>query len=300
MILNSLDRVRVAECPAAHARLSLANVTDTARTLERNHLCGPIAGLVQAELVGSVALMGADRLEAPGQRLSLRVRLPEGALGGATLECSRDAAGLAIRGYTRQKVLPGIDDGDDADETLFDRAMGRAAHCAVVRSDAKGAVDESHYDLDFDDRLTVTDILEDYFVSALGRNALAQVSAASKVGYVECAHALLCEFHPEADDEAYERARQAFDDGAVQDALDGGADLAAMARLLGLGAPEPVADVPVRFACGCSAQKVLAMLRALPRADLAAMAAENRPSDIYCHMCGKCYTVTPEQLKALL
>ena len=295
MILNSLDRVRVAECSAAHARLSLANVTDTARTLERNHLCGPIAGLVQAELAGCAALMGQDRLDAPGRTLALHVALPGGALGGAHLECARTPQGLAIRGYTRQKVLPGIDDGDAPDETLFDRAMGRSAHCAVVT-----AAGDSHFDLAFDDRLTVTDILEDYFVSALGRNALAQVSAASKVGYVECAHALLCEFHPEADDEAYERARHAFDDGAVQDALDGGADLAAMARLLGLGAPEPVADVPVRFACGCSAQKVLAMLRALPRADLAAMAAENRPSDIYCHMCGKCYTVTPEQLKALL
>ena len=295
MIVNSLDRVLIAECPDAHARLLLANVTDTARTLERNHLCGPIAGLVQAELIGSVALMGADRLEAPGESLSLRVRLPEGALGGAVLECSRDASGLAIRGYTRQKVLPGIDDGDAPDETLFDRAMGRSARCAVVAAEG-----DSHFDLSFDDRLTVTDILEDYFVSALGRNALAQVSAASRVGYVECAHALLCEFLPEADDGAYERARQAFDDGAVQDALDSGADLAAMARLLGLGEPVPVADVPVRFACGCSGQKVLAMLRALPRADLAAMIAENRPSDIYCHMCGKCYTITPEQLKALL
>ena len=300
MIVNSLDRVLIAECPEAHARLLLANVTDTARTLERNHLCGPIAGLVQAELIGSVALMGADRLEAPGESLSLRVRLPEGALGGAVLECSRDTTGLSIRGYTRQKVLPGIDDGDDADETLFDRAMGRAAHCAVVRVDAKGASEESHYDLDFDDRLTVTDILEGYFVSALSRNVLAQASAASKIGYVECSHALFCELLPEADDGAYDRVDERFDGGAVQDALDGGADLNAFAHLLGLGPATVVASLPVRFACGCSGAKVMNMLRALPRADLLAMIEERRPTDIYCHMCGKCYTVTPEQLQTLL
>ena len=86
----------------------------------------------------------------------------------------------------------------------------------------------------------------------------------------------------------------------MQDALDGGADLNAFARLLGLGPATVVASLPVRFACGCSGAKVMNMLRALPRADLLAMIAEHRSTDIYCHMCGKCYTVTPEQLQALL
>lgn len=296
MILQSLDRIVSASFPDAHVRLTVANVTDTARTLERNHLCGPIAGLVQAEFVGGAALLGT-LLDAPGQTASLRVRLPEGQLGGVTVEC---AYGYGIRGYTRQKVLPQLDDSGEPDETLFDRAIGRSAHCAVVRSDARRVVSEARFDLSFADRLMVTDIVEEYFRSSLQRRALVQLSAASKLGYVECAHAVLCDFLPEASADGYDRMERFFDDGSAQDALDAGADLAAFARLFGLGAPEGETVRSVRFFCPCTAERVLAMLHALPRADLLEMAAAGHPADIFCHMCGKCYTITPEQLRTLL
>ena len=296
MILQSLDRIVLAECPEAHVALTLANVTDTARALERNHLCGPIAGLVQADLVGGAALLGTQ-LDAPGQTIALRVRLPQGALGGALLEC---AHGYAIRGYTHQKTLPDLDDSEDPDETLFDRAIGRSAHCSVVRAWPDGRHDETLFDIAFPDRLTVTDLIEHYFCEPLGRQALVQLAAASKAGYVECAHALLCEFAPEAADATYARVGDRFDDGSVQDLLDAGADLGALAEHLGLGAPRILRTDPVRFACGCDARKVLRMLRALPLAERQAMAAEGKAIDIFCHMCGKCYTLTPQQLRDLL
>lgn len=296
MILQSLDRIVQAECPGAHVALTLANVTDTARALERNHLCGPIAGLVLADFVGGAALLGT-LLEAPGQTVVLRARLPGGALGGALLEC---AYGYAIRGYTFRKVLPDLDDSEAPDETLFDRAIGRSAHCSLVRSWPGGRHEESVFEVAFPDRLTVTDIVEQCFCESLGRTALVQLAAASKVGYVECAHALLCEFSPEASDATYDRVGGRFDDGSVQDLLDSGADLGALAAHLGLGAPTILRTSPVRFACGCDAQKVLRMLRALPLAERQAMAAEGKAVDIFCHMCGKCYTLTPQQLRGLL
>lgn len=296
MILQSLDRIVSATFPEAHVRLTVANVTDTARTLERNHLCGPIAGLAQAEFVGGAALLGT-LLDAPGQTVSLRVRLPEGQLGGVTVEC---AHGYGIRGYTRQKVLPDLDDAEAPDETLFDRAFGRSASCAVVRADARRVVSEASFDLSFADRLTATDVVEEYFRSSLQWRALVQLSAASKLGYVECAHALLCDVQPEASDALYDRLERLFDEGAVQDALDAGADLDALARLFGLGAPEGETAHPVRFFCSCTAERVLAMLRTLPRAEILEMIEAGRPTDIFCHMCGKCYTITPDQLRALL
>ena len=296
MILQSLDRIVSAYCPQAHVRLTVANVTDTARTLERNHLCGPIAGLVQAEFVGGAALLGT-LLDAPGQTISLRAQLPEGELGGVTVEC---AYGYGIRGYTRQKVLPRLDESEEPDETLFDRAIGHSTHCSVVRSDARRVVSQATFDLSFADRLTATDIVEDYFNGSLQRRALVQLSAASKLGYVECAHALLCELLPEASDETYDRLDACFASGAVQDALDVGADVTALARLLGLDPPEGETSHPVRFFCSCTSDRVLAMLRALPRQDLMEMIAAGKSTDIFCHMCGKCYTITPEQLKTLL
>lgn len=296
MILQSLDRIVSANFPEAHVRLTVANVTDTARTLERNHLCGPIAGLAQAEFVGGAALLGT-LLDAPGQTVSLRVRLPEGQLGGVTVEC---AHGYGIRGYTRQKVLPDLDDAEAPDETLFDRAFGRSASCSVVRADAHRVVSEASFDLTFADRLTATDVVEEYFCSSLQQRALVQLSAASKLGYVECAHALLCDVQPEASEALYDRLERLFDEGTVQDALDAGADLAVFARLFGLGAPEGETTHPVRFFCPCTSERVLAMLRTLPRAEILGMIEAGRPTDIFCHMCGKCYTITPDQLRALL
>lgn len=296
MILQSLDRIVSATCPEAHVRLTVANVTDTARTLERNHLCGPIAGLVQAEFVGGAALLGT-LLEAPGQTIALRAQLPEGLLGGVTVEC---AYGYGIRGYTRQKVLPKLDDSEEPDETLFDRAIGRSTQCSVVRAAPGRVLSQDTFDVSYADRLTVTDIVEDYFSGSLQRRAFVQLSAASKLGYVECAHALLCDLLPEAPDDTYDRLNACFASGAVQDALDAGADLTALAHLLGLDPPQGETSHPVRFFCSCTADRVLAMLRTLPRADLLEMVAAGKSTDIFCHMCGKCYTITPEQLKTLL
>ena len=46
--------------------------------------------------------------------------------------------------------------------------------------------------------------------------------------------------------------------------------------------------------------KTLAENVALPLAERQAMAAEGKAIDIFCHMCGKCYTLTPQQLRDLL
>lgn len=296
MTVQSLDRIRSLYYPTAHIRLILANVTDTAKTLERNHLCGPVAGLIQAELVGGAALMGTLLSEA-GQTISLRLKLPEGLLGGATIEC---AHGYTIRGYTHQKILAELDSSDDPDEKLFDRALGRSANCAVVRSDRHGGASNAHFDLHLKEALTIADVVEEYFCTSLQRRALVQLSAASKGGYVLCSHALLCDFLPEATDEDYTRIENCFARGMVQDALDSGTDIAGLARLFGL--PEAANDEEshaVSFACTCSSERVLAMLRTLPKEDREALAAEGKTKDIFCHMCGKCYTITPEQLRNL-
>ncbi len=295
MILQSLDRLVSVYCPEAHVRIIVANVTDTARTLERNHLCGPVAGLIQAELVGGAALLGT-LLDAPGQTISLRLQFPNGLLGGATINCNHN---FDIRGYTKQKVLEALDDSKETDESLFDKALGRSVHCAVVRSDSHGGNSNAVFDLNFKERLTITDIIEEYFCASLQRRALVQLSAASKQGYVECSHALMVEFLPEASGECYRAVEERFADGSVQDMLDAGTSAADFATFFELDPPINEETHPVRFFCPCTSDRVIAMLKGLPSEDLDALIASNQSTDIFCHMCGKCYTITPEQLKAL-
>ncbi len=296
MVVRSLDRIVSVYCPEAHVRLYLANVTDTARTLERNHLCGPVAGLVQAELVAGGTLLGT-LLDAPGQSISLRLRFPDGLLGGATMNC---AYGYDLRGYTRQKVLASLDDASESDEELFDRALGRNAKCAVVRSDAHGGSTNAVFELNYKDRLTITDVIEEYFCTSLQRRALVQLSAASKQGYVECAHALMVDFLPEATPACYEAIEKKFADGTAQDMLDAGTDIKGFVEFFELDTPTAEETHPVRFYCPCSSERVMTMLKGLPKSDLEALIAEEKPTDIFCHMCGKGYTITPEQLRTLL
>lgn len=295
MVVNSLDRIVTGYFPEIQARLTVANVTDTARTLERNHLCGPTAGLIQAEMVGGAALLGT-LLERENQAISLRMLFPEGLLGGATIECT---AGFTIRGYTRQKVLGTLDDSDCSDEELFRRALGPAAQCGVVVTEGTSA-SNTLFNVVAEESVSVTDIIEEYFCKSLQRTALVQISGATQNGYVSCVHAMMCELLPEADAEAFVRTRKRFDSPEVLRLLDDGASLETIAAALGLGHAEDVKERSVSFACSCSSERVINMLSALPKEDLEAMIAEGRPHDIYCHMCGKGFTITLEQLKALL
>lgn len=295
MVVNSLDRIVIGYCPEVQARLIVANVTDTARTLERNHLCGPTAGLIQAELVGGAVLLGT-LLERPNQAISLRLLFPEGLLGGASIECTSN---FTVRGYTRQKVIQSLDEADCSDDELFRRALGTKAQCGVVISEGTTA-SNTLFNVTSDNCISVTDILEEYFCSSLQRSALVQVSGATKNGYVSCVHALMCELLPEADADAFVRVRKRFDDPDVLRLLDNGADLATLARALGLGEPTDIHEHPVSFACSCSSERVINMLSSLPKADLEAMIAEDKSHDIYCHMCGKGFTITVDQLKDLL
>ena len=296
MEMRSLDRVTTFYYPRSQVRITLANVTDTARTLERNHLCGPIAGLVQAELIGAATLLGT-LIEAPGEKITLRVSFPNGQLGGATLECTSD---YKIRGYTRQKVLPQLDDSPEPAETLFACALGSSAQCAVIRTTASGYNDSTQFNFNAQPCLTITDIVEEFFCTSLQRHAFAQLSAGSKEGYVACAHALLCEFLPDASEDLAERIGQVFDGGFVQDVLDAGASIDSLTHLFGLEEPRRESEHPVCFFCGCSSASVLKMLQALPRSELEAMLSENRSFDVYCHMCGKGYTITPAQIAMCL
>ncbi len=296
MILQSLDRLVSVYSPEAHVRITVANVTDTARTLERNHLCGPVAGLIQAELVGAAALLGT-LLDAPGQAISLRLQLPNGLLGGATINCTHD---FDIRGYTKQKILGTLDDSKATDEDLFDRALGRSAHCAVVRSDAHGGSSNAVFDLNFKDHLTITDIVEEYFCTSLQRRTLVQLSAASKNGYVECAHALMVDFLPEATEACYAAIESRFTDGSAQDLLDAGTDAKGFAEAFELDAPINEETHGVRFFCPCTSDRVMQMLKRLPRADLEELVASEKSTDIFCHMCGKCYTLTPDHVRQIL
>jgi len=296
MFQQSLDALSLYVCPDTHCQIAVADVGDTARTLERNHLCGPIAGLVQAELLAVATLFAAWR-DDPKETLTLRTVFPEGALEGALVECSPD---FSLRGYTRKKLLPDLDsDVVTPNDALFARAVGNSASCTVLRAAPGGKPVHAHFDLSFEDNVTAADIAEHYLNDSLQLRALVDLSAASR-DYVDFSRALLFELPPEASDKAYDALCDRFDRREVASFLDHAVSLEDLREFFRLPHLRLEKTYPVRFFCPCSSERVLAMLRALPREDLLQMAAKDEPANIYCHMCGKGYAIRPDQIQTLL
>lgn len=101
MIMSKTADSRVtAYSPSAKISLVFVEVTDSARELERSHLCGPTAGLIQAEALAAVALLGAE-LSQPEETVTLRMRV-SGPVGGLLVEAGADGS---LRGYTQVKVM---------------------------------------------------------------------------------------------------------------------------------------------------------------------------------------------------
>ncbi len=59
-------------------------------------------------------------------------------------------------------------------------------------------------------------------------------------------------------------------------------------------------ESPLAWRCRCGKERVLASLATLPRSDLLALSADDKPIELSCDFCGSKYAVSPEELRALL
>lgn len=57
---------------------------------------------------------------------------------------------------------------------------------------------------------------------------------------------------------------------------------------------------PLLFKCRCSMERVESVIAALSVEELQEMACKGEESQIFCHMCGKGYQITPTQIEELI
>jgi molecular chaperone Hsp33 len=290
MIMSKVaDSLVSAFSPTAKINLIQVEVTDSARELERSHLCGPTAGLIQAEALAGVALLGSE-LTQPGETVTLRLRV-SGPVGGVLVEAGADGG---LRGYTQVKVLNDLDACEELDASA---ALGDWAEVQIVRSLpgkilSSGATDVSP--------ASVIKGIEQYYRQSLQRQVLVQISALAYGGFIDGARGLLIECLPDGNREAFSRIAKLIDDDTVLDCLEASASLGTVCETVGLNDCVLQAPKPLRFACRCSAARVEDMLSGMPDGDLTAMILEGRPAQIFCHMCGKGYQVGVDRLQAIL
>ena len=290
MIMSKVaDSLVTAFSPSARLNVVYAEVTDSARELERSHLCGPTAGLIQAEALAGVALLGSE-LSQPGETVSLRLKV-SGPIGGVLVEAAADGG---LRGYTQVKVMNDLDACEELDASA---ALGEFAEVQVVRSVsgkvlASGATDVSP--------ASVIRGIEQYFRNSLQRHVLVQISALAYGGFIDGARGLLIECLPDCNRERFSRLARFAEDGTVLECLEAAASLATICETVGLTDCVFQAPRPLRFACRCSPERVEGMLAAMSSEDLKAMISENRPAQVFCHMCGKGYQVGTDRLLAMI
>jgi len=290
MIMSKTADSRVtAYSPSAKISLVFVEVTDSARELERSHLCGPTAGLIQAEALAAVALLGAE-LSQPEETVTLRMRV-SGPVGGLLVEAGADGS---LRGYTQVKVMNDLDACEELDLSC---ALGEHGEIQIIRSLpgkilASGTAKVSP--------ASVIKGLEQYYRQSLQRQVLTQISALAYGGFIDGSRGLLAERLPDSDGEAFERVTRLFEDGTVQESLEASASPQTLCSTLGLDDCVFQPARPLKFACRCTPERVDAMLAGMPSADLEALVREERPARVFCHMCGKGYEVGLGRLQQIL
>ncbi len=265
-----------------------ADVTDAAKQLERNHLCGPTAGYVQGEALAGVALLGKE-LGEPDQTVTFKMDV-DGPIGGFLVEASGTGG---LRGYTKTKVIASLDDAEIKDSLS---ALGATGHVEIIRSAPGHLLDSAIQEVT---PPSVGKAVEQYYLGSLQRPAAVRIHAESRDGYLAVSRALMVECMPDGNMQEFFRIREALGSEDIGKMLENAASIGELA--IGLGLTADAADPkPLQFSCHCSMERVEGMLAGLPKAELEAMLTENRPFEIFCHLCGRGYTVVPGRINAIL
>ena len=290
MILpKSSDLLTEAVCRTSHIRLVFVDTTDSARTLEQRHLCGPTAGLVLAETLAGAALLTAD-LSEPEEAISLRMDV-DGPIKGVLAEGSADGG---LRGYTHVKILNEFDERDEVESV---EALGTQGRAQIIRSAPGRVINQATVDTR---PPSVADMLNQYFNLSLQTPTSVSVCAVSYDSYLGMARGVMAQCMPDGDWAAYQRIQRLFADGTIAENLEGAPGLSSLMDLFAL--PAPVIHEPrkLHFACRCSQARAEHILTSLSLPELQEMRSHNKPQQIFCHMCGEGYPIPIEALNRLI
>lgn len=281
------DAAVEAFCPRTRLRFLYADVSETARRLAKAHGDSPAAAAILGKVLAGTAAATIDFNE-PGERLVVAADV-KGALGGWRAEISGDGF---LAGSLQEHDPESLRDaGDGADEWCGPAAAAKATRLrgdGTIRSqvafECKPGAPETVYGA--------------LFCSAVPTRL--RLVCTMYDGEVDRARALALQLIHEGSRRAFKRVEKLFDDGTVADTLAFDATLPTLREVLGV---EDLVTGPTRaiaFGCTCSEKRFLDAYAALPRETLEGMLRPLRPREERCHLCGRRYTITPEQLVQIL
>jgi molecular chaperone Hsp33 len=274
--------------PATRIRVAFAEVTMAAKALEARHLCGPAAGCVLGEGLAAAALLAVDLR--PDEAVSLHLRV-SGPVQGLMVEARGDGS---LRGYTHRKILDALDGGDAIRAA---DALGDAGQAHILTSAPGRVLNRASFAAN---PPWLRMVLARYWNHSLQRPAGAELAVRSSAGGLIAARGIVAERMPDGDHDAFVRVLERLTAGTVGAALAAPEAAGRLAAILDLPDLEVRSRLALRFHCACSAEKAAAVLEALPREELAQIAAAGQPQSVLCHMCGRAHEVASESIRQLL
>lgn len=264
-------RMTVALARQGSVRVLAVSLPGPAGELAERHRLGPVAARRAGEGLVAAALLGAHVKGEERLTLDFRIESPACA---AVFEVNGDGR---IRGRLRPEELP-----DTAVLTGFLSVAKSLGRKELYRGIAQIAGE------------TVEGALQRFLRESQQADARVRLAVdLGADGEVEYADGVFVERLPQADPAVFAEVAAALD-GDVKRVMD---ELA-----LGLlaGAPvELLGEAELRFECGCSRDKVAAMLRSLGPVELAAMIAEQGGAEVTCHFCNEVNRFDVAELEAL-
>jgi molecular chaperone Hsp33 len=279
-----MDRLVKFLSPRTKIRITVVEVTQTAKTLEARHLCGPVAGRVLSEGLAAVSLLSADCPVEEAVLLQVRV---DGPLRGLVVEATGEGH---LRGYTNEKVL---DEWDGVQPVVSGSGLGTSGTALIQRSlpgTLLGQTPMAFTPPEF------KILLARYYNRSLQVPAGVEMAVLSDSGGVLSARALVAERMPDAAQADFVPVLEFLQDGRVKALLDKEMSAEGLRTATGLDDLEERGVRDLRFQCRCSRDKAVASFSSLSITEIDDVVREGKSQHVVCHMCGADYLVTAAEV----
>ena len=288
-----MDRMIKGITERSRIRITLVDVTMTAKALEARHLSGPVAGAVLAESLAAVALLASD---AGHEEEAWMVRMnTSGPIGGVLVEAT--GAGR-LRGFTNRKTLDHLDGmlpvktsdalGDSGSVQVVSTLPGRIVSQAVLNVNPP----------------QIRYVLGRYYNHSMQVPTGCNIWVVADDGGLHSARALLVQRMEDSDQDAFIALLDGLDKGCLDACMHERVwpqdIMTSLQDIWDCDAIVVREQKPLCFGCRCNKEKVLGVLVSLSKDELEAMIRAGESQDVTCHMCGHSYVANPDDLRTVL
>lgn len=269
--------------------LTFADVTESAKALEKKHLSGPTAGRFLGEALVSAALLSTN-LGNEDERISLQVQV-SGPIGGCLVDASKNGN---LRGYTLIKIL---NDFDDSDATPLQQVMGETGALTFIHSNRRSVISQHQIQVN---PMNLRHGLARYFNDYQQKPTAIEISATSREHYLHRAVGLSMSRMPEGRSEDFIPLLERFNDRTISKALAQAVDINVLSQMLGFEDLVILEHRALTAKCSCSHEKALYSISCLPIEELEEILTQKEIPEVTCHFCSSIYRIEAAEVARLL